>query len=32
MKIFRINYIDFGTTFFTKEEWRNKKIKYILNK
>ena len=29
-RIFRIHYVDFGTIFFTKEEWRNKKIKKIL--
>ncbi len=29
-KIFKIHYVDFGTTFFTKDEWRNKKINKIL--
>jgi hypothetical protein len=29
-RIFRIHYVDFGTIFFTKEEWRNKKINKIL--
>lgn len=29
-KIFRVHYTDFGTTFFTKDEWRNKKINKIL--
>jgi hypothetical protein len=29
-KIFRIHYVDFGTIFFTKEEWRSKKINKIL--
>jgi hypothetical protein len=29
-KIFKIHHVDFGTTFFTKEEWRNKKINKIL--
>lgn len=28
--IFRIHHVDFGTTFFTKDEWRNKKINKIL--
>ncbi len=31
-KIFRIHYTDFGKTFFTKDEWRNKKINSILGK
>lgn len=31
-KIFRIHHLDFGTTFFTKDEWRNKKINSILKK
>lgn len=31
-RIFRVHYTDFGTTFFTKEEWRNKKINSILKK
>ena len=31
-KIFRTHHTDFGTTFFTKEEWRNKKINSILKK
>lgn len=29
-KIFKIHYTDFGTVFFTKDEWRNKKINKIL--
>lgn len=29
-KIFRIHHVDFGTIFFTKEEWRNKKINKVL--
>lgn len=29
-KIFRIHHVDFGTIFFTKEEWRSKKINKIL--
>ena len=29
-RIFRIHHVDFGTIFFTKEEWRNKKINKIL--
>ena len=29
-RIFRIHHTDFGTIFFTKEEWRNKKINRIL--
>ena len=29
-KIFRIHHVDFGTIFFAKEEWRNKKINKIL--
>lgn len=29
-KIFRVHHTDFGTTFFTKKEWRNKKINKIL--
>lgn len=31
-KIFRIHYTDFGSTFFTLEEWRNEKINSILKK
>ena len=31
-KIFRIHRVDFGTIFFTKDEWRNKKINSILKK
>lgn len=31
-KIFRVHYTDFGTIFFTKEEWRNKKINQLLLK
>ena len=31
-KIFRIHHSYFGTTFFTKDEWRNKKINSILKK
>lgn len=30
-KIFRIAHNDFGSIFFTKEEWRNKKLKSLLN-
>lgn len=29
-KIFRVHNTDFSTTFFSKEEWRNKKINLIL--
>ena len=29
-KIFRIHHTEFGTFFFTKEEWRNKKLNKIL--
>jgi hypothetical protein len=29
-KLFKIHHADFGTTFFTKDEWRNKKINKIL--
>jgi hypothetical protein len=29
-RIFRIHHTDFGTTFFTISEWRNKKINKIL--
>ena len=29
-RMFRIHYVDFGTIFFTKEEWINKKINKIL--
>ncbi len=29
-EIFRVNRNDFGTIFFTKDEWRNKKINKIL--
>lgn len=29
-EIFKIHHTDFGTIFFNKEEWRNKKIKLIL--
>lgn len=29
-RIFRVNNSDFGTIFFNKEEWRNKKINSIL--
>jgi hypothetical protein len=31
-RIFRIHHVDFGTIFFTKEEWRNKKINSVLKK
>jgi hypothetical protein len=31
-RIFRIHHTDFGTTLFTKEEWRNKKINRVLKK
>lgn len=31
-EIFKVHYTDFGTTFFTKDEWRNKKINSILKK
>ena len=31
-KIFRIHHTDFRTTFFTKEEWRNKKMSLVLKK
>lgn len=31
-KIFRIHYTDFGKTFFTKDEWRNKKLIEIFEK
>ena len=30
-KIFRIHHTEFGKVFFTKEEWRNKKINKILS-
>ncbi len=30
--IFRIHQTDFGTIFFTKDEWRNLKIKKVLKK
>jgi len=29
-KIFKIHHTDFGSTFFTKKEWRDKKINKIL--
>jgi len=29
-KIYRIHHTEFGTVFFKKEEWRNKKINKIL--
>lgn len=29
-KIYRIHHTEIGTVFFTKEEWRNKKINKIL--
>jgi hypothetical protein len=29
-RVFKIHYTDFGSTFFTKDEWRNKKINKIL--
>lgn len=29
-KVFRIHHVDFGTIFFTKEQWRDKKINKIL--
>lgn len=29
-KIFKVHYTDFGTTFFTEQEWRNLKINKIL--
>lgn len=31
-KIFKIHHTDFGTTFFTKDEWRDTKINCILKK
>lgn len=31
-KIFRVHYTDFGTTFFNREQWRNKKISQVLRK
>lgn len=31
-RIFRVHQTDFGTTLFTKDEWRNKKINSILKK
>ncbi len=29
-KIYRIHHTELGTTFFTKEEWRNKQINKII--
>lgn len=29
-KIFKIHHTDFSTTFFSKQEWRNKKINLLL--
>lgn len=29
-KIYRIHHTEFGTAFFTKEEWRNKQINKII--